>query len=80
MWTTRGNVPDSESTVNRPKAALQQKGPDMGSKTPPAPPVTNRHLKHLAGEGLSRPSKLTADEVRELAGAVMTRIEPRGKK
>ncbi len=52
----------------------------MTNKTPPAPPVTDRHLKHLAGEGLARPSSLTADEVRELAGAVLTRIEPRGKK
>jgi len=51
----------------------------MSSKTPKAPPVTSKNLKHLAGEGLARPSKLTADQVRELAGAVLSRIEPRGK-
>jgi len=51
----------------------------MTKKIPTAPPVTNRHLKHLAGEGLARPSALTAKEVRELAGAVLSRIEPRGR-
>ncbi len=49
----------------------------MTTKTPPAPPVTNKHLKHIAGEGLERPSSLKAAEVRSLAGAVLTRIEPR---
>jgi hypothetical protein len=52
----------------------------MVTKTPPAPPVTKQALKHIAGEGLERPSSLSAAEIRSLAGAVLTRIEPRGRK
>ena len=51
----------------------------MTKKTPPAPPVTSKKLQHLAGEGLARPSALSAQEVRELAGALLARIEPRGR-
>jgi hypothetical protein len=46
-------------------------------KTPPAPPVTNKHIEHIASEAMTRPSKLTADQVRTLGGAVLRRIEPR---
>jgi hypothetical protein len=49
----------------------------MTRKTPPAPPVTKQSLKHIAGIGLERPSALNAKQVQTLAGAVMTRIEPR---
>jgi hypothetical protein len=56
------------------------RGLAMAKSTTPAPPVTNRHLKHIAGEGLERPSSLKAAEVRSLAGAVLSRIEPRGPK
>jgi hypothetical protein len=34
-------------------------------------------IKHLAGEGLERPSTLTTEQVRELAASVMAHIEPR---
>jgi hypothetical protein len=46
---------------------------------PPAP-ITSPKIKHLAGEGLQRPSRLTAKQVRELAGSVMAHIERGGKK
>jgi hypothetical protein len=46
---------------------------------PPAP-ITSQKIKHLAGEGLQRPSTLTAAQVRELAGSVLAHIEPRGGK
>jgi hypothetical protein len=46
---------------------------------PPAP-ITSPKIKHLAGEALQRPSTLTADQVRELAGSVLAHIEPRGGK
>jgi hypothetical protein len=46
---------------------------------PPAP-ITSPKIKYLAGEGLQRPSMLTADQVRELAGSVLAHIEPRGGK
>ena len=49
----------------------------MTKKVPPAPPVTNKQLERIAGEGLERPSSLNADQVRSLAGAVLRRIEPR---
>lgn len=52
------------------------------SKKPPRPPapITSPKIKHLAGEGLQRPSTLTTKQVRELAGSVMAHIEPRGGK
>jgi hypothetical protein len=40
-------------------------------------PRTARYIKELAGEGLARPSKLTAAQVQELAASVMAHIEPR---
>jgi len=43
----------------------------------PPSPRTAQRIKQLAAEGLARPSKLTAAEVRELAGSVMAHIEPR---
>lgn len=43
---------------------------------PPAP-LTSPKIKHLAGEGLERPSMLTTKQVRELAASVMAHIEPR---
>jgi hypothetical protein len=49
----------------------------MTKRVPPAPPVTNKRIEHIAGEGLERPSSLNASEVRSLAGAVLRRIEPR---
>jgi hypothetical protein len=49
-------------------------------KIPPAPPVVSKNLKHLAGEGLVRPSSLNARQVRELAGAVLARVESRKKR
>jgi len=54
----------------------------MAKKPPSRPPapITSPKIKHLAGEGLQRPSSLTAKEVRELAGSVMAHIEPRGPK
>jgi len=52
------------------------------AKTPRKPPMppsvrTATDIKHLAGEGLTRPSTLTAAQVRELAASVMRHIEPR---
>jgi hypothetical protein len=52
----------------------------MTKRVPPAPPVTSRRIETIAGRGLERPSSLKAAEVRTLAGAVLTRIEPRGQK
>lgn len=43
-------------------------------------PITSTRIKHLAGEGLSRPSKLTTKQVQELAASVMRHIELRGGK
>jgi hypothetical protein len=48
--------------------------------TRPPAPITSPKIKHLAGEGLQRPSTLTTRQVRELAGSVMAHIEPRGGK
>lgn len=48
--------------------------------TRPPAPITSPKIKHLAGEGLQRPSTLTAEQVRELAGSVLAHIEPRGGK
>jgi hypothetical protein len=42
-------------------------------------PLTSPKIKHLAGEGLERPSKLTTAQIRELAASVMAHIEPRKK-
>ena len=53
-------------------ATMPRKPPGM-----PPSPHTGRRVKELAAEGLARPSKLTAAEVRELAGSVMAHIEPR---
>jgi hypothetical protein len=45
---------------------------------PPRPPsITSPRIRSLAGKGLSAPSTLTTDEVRELCGSVMEHIEPR---
>lgn len=55
------------------------RGLNKMANIPKAPPLTSAKLKHLAGEGLARPSALTAKEVRQLSGALMTRIEPRKK-
>lgn len=49
------------------------------SKKPVIPaPLTSAKIRHLAGEGLERPSALTAKEVRSLSASVMAHIEPRG--
>lgn len=49
------------------------------AKKPPRPPspITSQRVKHLAGEGLTRPSQLTTRQVRELAGSVLAHVEPR---
>ena len=52
--------------------------PTMTKRITPAP-MTSAKIKHLAGEGLERPSSLSAAQVRALAGSVMAHIEPRGK-
>jgi hypothetical protein len=49
----------------------------MTKQIPPAPPVTNKRIEHIAGEGLQRPSSLNAAQVKTLAGAVLRRVEPR---
>lgn len=36
-------------------------------------PLTNKQIEHLAGEALARPSKLTADEIRRMGGALLER-------
>jgi hypothetical protein len=53
----------------------------MSKKTtmPPAP-ITSPKIKHIAGRGLEAPSTLTTKQVRELAGSVLSHIEPRGGK
>ncbi len=43
---------------------------------PPAP-ITSTKVKHLAGEGLRRPSQLSTKQVQDLAASVMAHIEPR---
>jgi hypothetical protein len=49
------------------------------SKKPVIPaPLTSAKIRHLAGEGLERPSALSAKEVRSLSASVMAHIEPRG--
>lgn len=40
-------------------------------------PKTSRKIKHEAGVGLKKPSKLTNKQVRSLAGSVESHIEPR---
>ncbi|MBB5338801.1 hypothetical protein [Tunturiibacter gelidoferens] len=37
-------------------------------------PVTNKELVHLAGEGLQRPSTLTADQVRKISAGLLERV------
>src|SRR5665213_733439 len=51
-------------------------GKSKAPSRPPAP-ITSPKIRHLAGEGLERPSTLTTKEVRELAASVMAHIEPR---
>jgi hypothetical protein len=41
------------------------------------PPITSDRVKHLAGEGLEAPSRLSTKQVRELAGSVLRHIAPR---
>jgi hypothetical protein len=36
-------------------------------------PLTNKQIEHLAGEALSRPSKLTAEQIRRIGGALLER-------
>ena len=36
-------------------------------------PLTNKQIVHLAGEALSRPSKLTTKQIREMGGALLER-------
>lgn len=45
--------------------------------TRPPAPITSTRVKHLAGEGLKRPSQLSTKQVRELAGSVLAHVEPR---
>lgn len=49
------------------------------SKPPSRPPspLTSPKIKHIAGVGLSTPSKLTTKEIQELAASVEAHIEPR---
>lgn len=51
----------------------------MTKKTMPPSPITSPRIKHIAGKGLEAPSTLTTKQVRELAGSVLSHIEPRGK-
>jgi hypothetical protein len=50
----------------------------MSKKPMPPSPITSPNIKKIAGKGLAAPSTLTTKQVRELAGAVMAHIEPRG--
>jgi hypothetical protein len=50
----------------------------MSKKPMPPSPITSQNIKNIAGKGLAAPSTLTTKQVRELAGAVMAHIEPRG--
>jgi hypothetical protein len=36
-------------------------------------PLTNKEIEHLTSEALSRPSKLTAEEIRKIGGALLER-------
>jgi hypothetical protein len=48
-------------------------------KAPPAAkPITSPKIKKLSAVGMATPSKLTNDEIRELAASVQRHIEPRG--
>ncbi len=52
-----------------------------GKKIAKSPkPKISKKIKHIAGEGLARPSALKANEVRELAAEVLRQIEPRNGK
>lgn len=44
------------------------------------PTKTGKEVKHLAGEGLKKPGKLTKKQVQKIAGSVEAHIQPRGKK
>lgn len=44
------------------------------------PTKTSKPIKHIAGEGLSKPGKLTKKEVQSLAGSVEAHVQPRKKK
>lgn len=48
-----------------------------GAKMPPSP-KTSQSIRHIAAEGLQRPSSLNAKQVRALAASAMAHIEPRG--
>ncbi|WP_145956451.1 hypothetical protein [Burkholderia pseudomallei] len=43
------------------------------------PTKTGKEVKHLAGEGLTKPGKLTKKEVQKISGSVEAHIQPRGK-
>jgi len=43
-------------------------------------PITSRKIKRLAGIGLKTPSKLSNEQVQELAASVEAHIEPRRKR
>ena len=43
-------------------------------------PITSPKIKRLAGVGMKTPSKLTTQQVQELAASVASHIEPRAKK
>ena len=49
------------------------------SKPMPPSPKTATNIKHIAAEGLERPSSLKAKQVQQLAASVMAHIEPRKK-
>ena len=49
-----------------------------GKGTMPPSPHTSKQVRHIASEGLQRPSSLDAAEVRTLAASAMAHIEPRG--
>ncbi len=50
--------------------------------TPPKEPhlITSPKIRHLAGEAVARPSKLTTKQTQELGASVLRHIEPRGGK
>jgi hypothetical protein len=45
------------------------------STAPKPAPLTSPNIKHIAGEGLKRPSMLTTKQVQQLAASVMEHIE-----
>ena len=48
--------------------------------TAKAPTLTSPKIKRIAGKGLSAPSTLTTEEIRELAGSVEAHIARKQKK